>query len=111
MTKQAKKPATYRLQYPVLAAIGKLLLNLVITSMLLGLGFWLAFASTMGPTYLPEVRNGALDMWIRFAMLGTGATIWLVTPIWFLYSIVRYIYKRYKNYQTYKNSELIDKAS
>lgn len=101
MTKQAKKTAIYRLKYPVLAVIGKLLLNLIIISMLLGLGFWLAFASTMGPTYLPEVMDGALDMWIRFAMLGIGAIIWIVTPVWFLYSSVRY---DYKSYQTYKNS-------
>ena len=96
MTNQSKNPATYQSRHPILDAIGKLLLNLTITGILLGFGFWLALASTMGPAYMPEVRDGALDMWIRFTMLGISAIIWLVTPIWFLWSSIHYSYQTYK---------------
>ena len=79
--------------------IGKMLLNLLITGLLLGFGFWLVIASTMGPAYLPKVMEGGLDMWIRFIMLSISTMIWLVTPIWCIWSGGRYSYSNYKAYK------------
>lgn len=102
MGKRSNSSTKYQKKHPILEIIAKTLLNIVISALLLGFGFWLAFASTMGPAYQPEVMNGALDMWIRFTMLGIGAIIWLVTPIWFVWSSVRYSHNSYKSYQSYK---------
>lgn len=103
MNKQSKNSAEYQGQHPVLDVIGKILLNLTITGLLLGFGFWLLLASNMGPAYLPNIRDGALDMGIRFTMIGISALIWIVTPIWFLWSSVRYSYHSYQSYK-HRNS-------
>lgn len=82
VTNQAKNPPIYQLQHPILSTIGKLLFNLVATEILLSFGFWLILASNMGPAYLPNIMDGALDMAIRLTMLGIATVIWLVTPLW-----------------------------
>lgn len=105
MVKQLKYSTSYQQQHPILDMLGKLLLNLVIAGMLLGLGFILFIFSNIGPAYLPDIKNGALDGYIRFTMLTIGAIIWLVTPIWVLWSTIRY---GYKSYQTYKGIHCTD---
>ena len=105
MVKQLRHLTPYRQRHPVLDMLGKILLNLVITGMLLGLGFMLFVFSNIGPAYLPDIKDGALDRYIRFAMLTIGAIIWLITPIWFLYSSIRY---GHKSYQTYKSIHSTD---
>ena len=95
--------SNYRRQYPVLDVIGKILLNLTITGLLLGFGFWLALAATMGPAYLPNVMDGALDMWIRFTIISISAIIWIMIPIWFIGSVGRYSYQSYKRSRSMDN--------
>ena len=99
MTRQVRHLTSYQRQHPVLDMLGKLLLNPVIAGMLLGLGFILVIFSNIGPAYLPDIKDGALDGYIRFTMLTIGAIIWLITPIWFLYSSIRYGYKSYRTYK------------
>ena len=105
MTKQVRHLTPYQQQHPILDMLGKLLLNLVIAGMLLGLGFILFIFSNIGPAYLPDIKDGVLDGYIRFTMLTIGAIIWLVTPIWLLWSTIRY---GYKSYQTYKSIHSTD---
>lgn len=105
MEKDAKTVFNYRKQHLVLFVVGKILLNLIITGLVLAFGFWLLLASNIGPAYLPNIMEGALDMWIRFTMIGISALIWIVTPIWFTWSVGRY---SYNSYQTYKRSRLTD---
>ena len=100
MIKQVRDSTSYQQQHPVLDMLGKLLLNLAITGMLLGFGFILFVSSNIGPAYLPNILDGVLDRYIRFTMLAIGAIIWLITPIWLLYSSIRYGYKSYKRIQS-----------
>ena len=100
MIKQVTHSTSFQQQHPILDMLGKLLLNLAITGMLLGLGFMLFVFSNIGPAYLPNILDGELDRYIRFTMLAFGAITWLITPIWFLYSSIRYGYKSYKRIQS-----------
>ena len=100
MIKQVTHSTSYQQQHPILDMLGKILLNLAIAGMLLGFGFILFVFSNIGPAYLPNIMNGELDRYIRFTMLAFGAIIWLITPIWLLYSSIRYVYKTYKRIQS-----------
>ena len=102
MDEQVDSSIKYQKKYSVLDVMGKIILNIISSGLLLGFGFWLILASNMGPTYLPNVMDGALDIWIRFTLIGIATIIWLVTPIWFMWSSVRYSYNSYKSYQSYK---------
>ena len=86
----------------ILDILSKVILNLLSAGLLLGFGFWLLMASNMGPAYLPNIMDGGLDMSIRVTLLGLGALVWLLTPIWFFWSTIRYGYRKYHNYQAYK---------
>lgn len=100
MIKQVRHSTSYQQQHPVLDMLGKLLLNLAIAGMLLGLGFILFVFSNIGPAHLSNIMNGELNRYIRFTMLAIGAIIWLITPIWLLYSSIHYVYKTYKRIQS-----------
>ncbi|WP_201527715.1 hypothetical protein [Psychrobacter frigidicola] len=102
MDNQSKDSDEYQVRHPILDVMGKILLNVTITGLLLGFGFWLLLASNMGPAYLPNIMDGALDMWIRFSMIGIAAIIWIVSPIWFLWSSARFGYDSYHGYQASK---------
>lgn len=80
----------------MLKVVGKLIIRIATAGLLLAFGFWLILASSIGPAYLPEVRNGALDIWIRLSMLGTGAVIWIATVIWFVWILFRYVHQLIK---------------
>lgn len=66
-------------------------IRIVIASVGVAVGFWLALISTMGPTIKPDVGDGQLDMWIRMSMLGGGAILALGVTIWSVWSIYRLI--------------------
>ena len=97
--KDKKIRTNYRKQHFVLNILSKLILNLLSAGLLLGFGFWLLTASNMGPAYLPNVMDAGFDMSIRVTLIGLGAMVWLLTPIWFLWSTIRYGYRRYQVYK------------
>lgn len=66
-------------------------IRIVIASVGVAVGFWLALISTMGPAIKPDVGDGQLDMWIRMSMLGGGAILALGITIWSVWSIYRLI--------------------
>ena len=100
MIRQVRHSTSYQQQHPILDMLGKILLNLAIAGMLLWFGFILFVFSNIDPAYLPNILDGELDRYIRFTMLAFGAITWLITPIWFLYSSIRYGYRSYQNCQT-----------
>lgn len=65
----------------------------IILGFILAFGFVSIMASNMGPAYLPDVCNGCLDLWIRMTLLGLGLLIWVITPVWSIWLILRYIYR------------------
>ncbi len=68
-------------------------IRFMILGFILALGFVLIMASNMGPAYLPHIMGGALDFWIRMTLLGFGLLIWVITPVWTMWMILRYIYR------------------
>lgn len=57
------------------------------------IGLWLIIGSTMGPTIMPEVAEGGLDMAIRLGMLGIGLLVWSAAAIWLLWPVARRLYQ------------------
>lgn len=68
-------------------------IRFIIFGFILALGFVLIMASNMGPAYLPHIMDGALDFWTRMTLLGLGLLIWIITPVWTMWMILRYIYR------------------
>lgn len=58
--------------------------------------FYLAVASTMGPTIAPEVWVGSmqLDMIIRIGVLIFSICLTLFATVWLIYPLLRYLYKK-----------------
>ena len=104
MGNQSNASTEYQRQHPLLDVIGKLLLNVAIAGSLLGIGFLLLLLSNIGPAYWPSIMDGELDMWLRLTMLGIGAIIWLVTPIWLIWSNGVYSYRVYKRIKSINTS-------
>lgn len=71
-------------------------IKLVLAMGLCLFAFYLAFASTMGPTIAPEVWIGSmlLDMFIRFAMMIAAVGIIIFAIVWLLYPLLHYLYKK-----------------
>ena len=59
----------------LLNTFGKIILRIVGAGLALLFGFWLLLASNIGPAYLPNIMDGALDFWIRMTFLGLGLGI------------------------------------
>ena len=74
--------------------------RLVLTAGMCMFAFYLAFASTMGPTIAPDtwIAGIELDMIIRIGMLLTAAGLTLFAISWFIYPLLRYLYKRTVNH-------------
>ena len=72
-------------------AASNIIIKIIIALVLVTFGFWLLLASNMGATYLPNVIDGTLNIPIRFTMIGISVIIWIVTPLWFLWSVGRYV--------------------
>lgn len=70
--------------------------KLVLAAALCAFAFYLAFASTMGPTIAPEIVVGdtPLDIVIRIGVLLTAVAITLFAVIWLVYPLLRYVYKK-----------------
>lgn len=102
--KDKKIRTDYKKPYFILDMLNKVVRNLLITGLLLFFGYWLFFMSNMGPSYLPDIRDGSLDIGIRITLLCFAALIWLLAPIWFFWSTIRYGYRKYNQYQVYKDT-------
>ena len=67
-------------------------IRFIVFGFILALGFVLIMASNVGPAYLPHIMDGALDFWTRMTLLGLGLLIWIITPVWTMWMILRYLY-------------------
>ena len=74
----------------LLEIVSTVILKIIGIGLALAFGFWLLLASNMGPVYLPQFMNGALDFWIRMMLLGLGLSIWLITAVWVIWLVQRY---------------------
>lgn len=92
--KDKKIRTDYKKPYFILDILNRVVRNLLITGLLLFFGYWLFFMSDMGPSYLPDIRDGSLDMGIRITLLGFAALIWLLAPTWFFWSTIGYGYHK-----------------
>lgn len=80
----------------ILAIILLTFIKLVLAMGLCLFAFYLAFASTMGPSIAPEIWIGSmpLDILIRFGMLIAGVGITLFAIVWLFYPLLYYLYKK-----------------
>lgn len=69
-------------------------IRFIVFGFILALGFVLIMASNVGPAYLPHIMDGALDFWTRMTLLGLGLLIWIITPVWTMWMVLRYLYRR-----------------
>lgn len=67
-------------------------IRFIVFGFILALGFVLIIASNVGPAYLPHIMDGALDFWTRMTLLGLGLLIWIITPVWTMWMVLRYLY-------------------
>src|SRR5699024_11541999 len=65
----------------LLKNISRVVLKITGAGLALVFGFWLLLASNMGPVYLPQFMDGALDFWIRMLLLGVGLSLRLLSPV------------------------------
>ncbi len=93
MDNQPKTHPTVNKLHTLLIFIGKVFVRILVAVLALASGFWLIMASNMGPAYLTNVCNGCLDFWIRMTLLGLGLLIWVITLVWTMWMILRYIYR------------------
>ena len=90
------KILNYKHSDTILTIILLTFIKLVLAMGLCLFAFYLAFASTMGPTIAPEIWIGSmpLDILIRFGMLIAGVGITLFAIVWLFYPLLHYLYKR-----------------
>lgn len=69
-------------------------IRFIVFGFILALGFVLIMASNVGPAYLPHIMDGALDFWTRMTLLSLGLLIWIITPVWTMWMVLRYLYRR-----------------
>ena len=90
------KILNYKHSDTILTIILLTFIKLVLAMGLCLFAFYLAFASTMGPTIAPEIWIGSmpLDILIRFGMLIAGVGITLFAIVWLFYPLLYYLYKK-----------------
>ena len=88
----------------LLKNISRVILKITGAGLALVFGFWLLLASNMGPVYLPQFMDGALDFWIRMILLGLGLSIWLIAALWIIWLMLRYCQHFIKKYQLKRRS-------
>ena len=90
------KILNYKDSDTILAIILLTFIKLVLAMGLCSFAFYLAFASTMGPSIAPEIWIGSmpLDMVIRFGMLIAAVGITLFAIVWLVYPLLYYLYKK-----------------
>ena len=88
----------------LLKNISRVVLKITGAGLALVFGFWLLLASNMGPVYLPQFMDGALDFWIRMTLLGLGLSTWLITAVWIIWLVLRYCRYFIKKYQLKRRS-------
>lgn len=76
----------------LLKIFSKIILRMIGAGLAVAFGFWLFVASNMGPAYLPHIMDGALGFWIRMTLLGLGVGVGLITAVWFIWLIQRYVF-------------------
>ena len=91
------KILNYKHSDTILTIILLTFIKLVLAMGLCLFAFYLAFASTMGPTIAPEIWIGSmpLDMVIRFGMLIAAVGITLFAIVWLVYPLLYYLYKKW----------------
>ncbi|ALF59337.1 hypothetical protein [Psychrobacter urativorans] len=95
MDKKLAQPSTNQ-EPRLFKLVAKIILRIINVGLAVAIGFWLFLASTMGPSYLPNMCTGCLDFWIRMTMVGVGAAIWMATAfwlIWLAWLTFRYIWR------------------
>ena len=90
------KILNYKHSDTILTIILLTFIKLVLAMGLCLFAFYLAFASTMGPTIAPDIWIGSmpLDMVIRFGMLIAAVGITLFAIVWLVYPLLYYLYKK-----------------
>ncbi len=88
----------------LLKIVIRMILKIISIGLALVFGFWLLLASNMGPVYLPQFIDGALDFWIRMTLLGLGLSTWLITAVWIIWLVLRYCRYFIKKYQLKRRS-------
>ena len=91
------KILNYKHSDTILTIILLTFIKLVLAMGLCLFAFYLAFASTMGPSIAPEIWIGSmpLDMVIRFGMLIAAVRITLFAIVWLVYPLLYYLYKKW----------------
>lgn len=91
------KILNYKHSDTILTIILLTFIKLVLAMGLCLFAFYLAFASTMGPTIAPDIWIGSmpLDMVIRFGMLIAAVGITLFAIVWLVYPLLYYLYKKW----------------
>ena len=96
MNTHSPNTPNYHKWHALLKGIGNIILRIVCAGIAVTVGLWLVMASNMGPAYLPHIMDGALDFWIRITLLVAGLAIWIVTAVWLIWLILRYLYSQFK---------------
>ena len=91
------KILNYKHSDTILTIILLTFIKLVLAMGLCLFAFYLAFASTMGPTIVPDIWIGSmpLEMVIRFGMLIAAVGITLFAIVWLVYPLLYYLYKKW----------------
>lgn len=93
MNNQRQDLRTNHKVHTALTVVSKIVTRMIGAGLMLAFGFWLLLASNMGPAYLPHAMDGALDFWIRMTFLGLGLGLWIMTAVWLIWLISRYLYR------------------
>ena len=70
-----------------------IVIRLTITGLIVMLGFFLAFAATMGPPIAPHIWNGNLDGGIRISIIVLGFGSCAAVLIWFFWKLCGDVYR------------------
>jgi len=70
-----------------------IVIRLAITGFIVTLGYYLAFASTMGPPIAPHIWNGGLDAVIRISTSVIGLGSCAAILFWFFWTLCCDIYR------------------
>lgn len=70
-----------------------IMIRLITTGFIVTLGFFLAFAATMGPAIAPHIWNGGLDGGIRIGTIIVGLGSCAAVLLWFFWMLCCDIYR------------------
>ena len=70
-----------------------IVIRLTITGLIVMLGFFLAFAATMGPPIVPHIWNGNIDGIIRISIIVIGLGLCAAVLLWFVWTLCVDVYR------------------